>query len=290
MAQESGFFFDISSSEPVVGELTLVHRSSSGPCELYRARKDGSFRVFKALKEEYRGNPIYESMLRKEYRIGYELEHPSICRTYSFCTLPDIGNCIELEWIDGRTLQEYFEEKPSRKQLRRVLCDVCRALEYIHQRQMIHRDIKEENILISYNGDNVKLIDFGVSDTDSNLLQKGPAGTFSHASPEILSGGKTDLRTDLWSLGVVMSKHGLYPSIASKCLKRNPVKRYQSAAELREALERTGFRPWYYVAAAAVIVAVASLLYASSHRAADDDFYFKSATEAIQNANSTGTD
>lgn len=285
MSQESGFFFNMTEAkEPSMGEIVLIHQSSSGPCELYRARKDGSMRVFKALKPEYRGNPVYETMLKKEFGIGYSLDHYGICRTYSFGPVPTLGNCIEMEWIDGRTFKEFMGESPSRKKITHVLDGICEALGYIHQRQIIHRDLKPENILVTFNGDNVKIIDFGVSDTDSSCIQKGPAGTMFYAAPEVLAGEKLDARCDIWSLGVILSEFRLFPSVAANCTRRNLDRRYQSVDELRSVLDRKHTLVWLVPSLVCVVLLVAAL--ALRHREKDDDFYFMNATEAIEKANS----
>ena len=55
---------------------------------------------------EFIGNPFYEELLRKEYEIGYELEHPNICKVYSYTSFKEIGNCIEMEWVDGTDIRE----------------------------------------------------------------------------------------------------------------------------------------------------------------------------------------
>lgn len=289
MAQESGFFFDFAMSpKQSLGEMTLLHRSTSGAFELYRACKDGSNRVFKALKAEHRGNPIYEAMLRKEYQIGYGLEHQSICRTYSFTSIPSVGNSIELEWIDGRTLGEYLAEKPGRNEVVRVFCDICSALEYIHRRQVIHRDLKPENIMVTFNGDNVKLLDFGVSDTDSNAVLKAPAGTFDYASPELVSGEEIDLRSDIWSLGKIMRTYGLYPGIASRCMQRIPERRYRSASDVRDAIENRHRRWIWFSVSIVFIMALLGFFLFSRKGIADGDYYFDSATESILNADSRG--
>lgn len=289
MSQESGFFFKITDvTEPSMGEMVLLHRSSSGPSELYRARKDGNLRVFKALKPEHRGNPVFETMLRKEFSIGYSLEHHGICRTYSYGNVTGLGNCIEMEWIDGRTFRDFLNESPSRKKIIHVLDGICDALEHLHQRQIIHRDLKPENILVTFNGDNVKIIDFGVSDTDSNYVQKGPAGTMAYAAPEVLAGQKLDARCDIWSLGAILSEFRLFPRIAARCTRRNPDRRYRSVAELRTALNRKHILAWLVPALLCVILLVAALVLHHSEK--DDEYYFINATEAIEKANSDNLD
>jgi serine/threonine protein kinase len=72
-----------------------------------------------------------------------------------------------MEYVDGMTLAEWLSTSPSRAQRERALAQSLEVLEYIHSLQLVHHDLKSSNILITRNGQNVKLIDFGLSDTDS---------------------------------------------------------------------------------------------------------------------------
>lgn len=289
--QESGFFTDMPlSCGPSMGEATLLHSSQSGPCELYRVMKDGCFRVYKCLKLEHRGDPVYETMLRKEYQTGYGLDHLAVCRTYSFSEVPGLGNCIEMEWVDGRTLDDFMQEKPDRKSVERIFAEICDALGYLHRKQVTHRDLKPSNILICHHGDHVRLIDFGVSDTDSSCTLKGPAGTVRYAAPEVIAGGTGDARADIWSLGVIMSQYGLFPKIVSRCMRRDPDMRYGSAGEIGAAIARR--RPRRNIMVFAIMSAIVAIAVYQSFIAVHEgrDSYFKSATEAIENANSLNKD
>ncbi len=198
----SEFFTEPAEVAPNSG-LKLLQES--GFNTLYSTVREGKRFVIKTISESHRGNALYESLLRKEFEIGYQLDHPNICRTSSFEQLPDVGAAIVLEWLDGRTLDKYIAEKHhSPKELQRIVYQLCDALSYAHKRQVIHRDIKPQNIIITHNGDNVKLLDFGLSDTDLYIALKEPAGSRKYASPELMRGENIDSRTDIYSLGVVI--------------------------------------------------------------------------------------
>lgn len=222
----------------------LFYSSQGGYSLLYRFDREGRFRVLKALKAQYRGNPLYERLLRKEFEIGYELDHPNICKVYSFCKVEGLGNCIEMEYVDGCTLDDFLSDAQfDHKAVRRVLSSLCDALAYIHNKQVIHRDLKPQNILVTYNGRNVKLIDFGLSDSDWHSVLKGMAGTREYAAPELLENGEIDNRTDIYSLGRLLELCGpAYKSVASKCTQQQPGKRFASAEEVKAALLRGGNR------------------------------------------------
>ena len=261
MPESSGFFLpDITGSALTDTKgLELIHRSTDGFSELYRGGKDGRFIIYKALKKEYRRNPLYEELLKKDFNIGSSLNHINICQYFGMTELPEIGNCIAMEWIDGRTLESLISEGRITKPLaRKIICEICDALDHIHRKQIIHRDLKPENIMITGNGQNVKIIDFGLSDADSYFSFKAPAGTKAYASPELVVGEKIDARSDIWALGVIIKElSGSYRHISSNCLRRDKDKRYHSAAEVKRAIIKEPARKIKNsIAASAVIITI----------------------------------
>lgn len=236
----SGFFQSIGDSDIPAssGDLEIIHDSEAGFNILYRASKNGRFFVYKALKPEYRGNPIYEDLLKKDFNIGFSLTHPGICQYYGMVNIPQAGNCIVMDWVDGNDLETLIAEgKVSRSLSIKLIDELCDALQYMHRKQVIHRDLKPENILVTHNGNNVKIIDFGLSDADSYNAFKAPAGTKVYASPELLAGEQIDSRSDIWSLGVLIGEMtGRYAWVVSKCTRRDRDRRYRTADEVRNAV------------------------------------------------------
>ncbi len=241
MDNTSGFF-DTPSAEatPASDARELVNSSEGGYSEIWRIDRSGRFRVLKCLKEEYREVPVYERLLKKEFEIGYSLRHENICEYYSFIKDPSLGSCIEMEWVDGRTLESFLTEgKPERSVCDKIVGEICSALSYMHSRQVLHRDLKPSNILVTYSGNNVRLIDFGLSDADSSSILKNAAGTAVYAAPEVREGGKANVRSDLYSLGMVMSLFPVrrYSSVVRKLCSPRPENRYASVAEVTKALK-----------------------------------------------------
>ena len=244
MLGPSGFFQNIAdvAGSPVSSvDLEILYDSEDGFNTLYRGSKGGRFFVYKALKKKYRGNPLYEELLKKDFNIGFTLTHNNICQYYGLVELPELGNCIVMEWIDGCSLEELLSErKPDRKLAGKIICELCDALDYMHRKQIVHRDLKPENILVTYNGQNVKVIDFGLSDADSYNVFKAPAGTKAYASPELLAGESVDSRTDIWSLGVIINEiSGYYRHTASRCLNRKLDKRISTASDVKKSILNT---------------------------------------------------
>ena len=243
-------------SETSAPFLELIHSSEGGFCELYRINVLGRFRVLKCLKTEYRGNPVYEGLLRKEFEIGFALDHPNICQYYSFRHSDALGNCIEMEWIDGRTLEELIaQERPSPVESDAIFDQICDALSYIHSKQTLLRDLKPSNILVTHKGNVVKLIDFGLSDSASHSVLKIPAGTAIYTAPEVLKGAEADVRSEIYSLGLVIASLGnRHRSVVRKCCEPRQRLRYSSVAEVKKALHSR----WPYVSGVLFILLVAA--------------------------------
>lgn len=215
--------------------------SSTNHSELRVALRYGRKFILKSLSEKYRGLPIYEAQLEKEFNISIQMNHPNIVQTVGFEFVPGLGNAIVMEFVDGVTLNEWLGKNPSHQSRMDVMRQLLDAVAYIHSHQVIHRDLKPQNILVTRNGQHVKVIDFGLSDTDSYAVFKQPAGTKRYVSPEQQQSGKlVDLRSDIYSLGVILSE--LFPekfhSVVKKCCALNPADRFDSVAQLQEALDK----------------------------------------------------
>lgn len=252
----SGFFTpggvdDFVSSQ----EMELFHSSRDGFNDLYRASRNGRLFVYKALKPEYVGNMMYEDLLRKDFNIGFSLQHGHICQYYAYSYIPEIGNVIVMEWVDGVTLEQMLPQlRRDKKLAMKVVRELCDALDYMAQKQVYHRDLKPENIIVTHNGNNVKIIDFGLSDSDSYASFKAPAGTRMYASPELIAGEQIDGRSDLWSLGVILGEMGFKGKAVKKCLKRDRDERYSTAAELYADLSKSLLSKALYIVAAICLV------------------------------------
>ena len=135
---------------------------------IYTAKRYGKRYLLKGISTEYQSITDIRLLQEKEFSFSISLSHPNIAETYSLEDVPEIGRCIVIEYVDGLTLAEWIKISPSRAQRERGLAQLLEVLEYIHSLQLVHHDLKSSNILITRNGQNVKLIDFGLSDTDSS--------------------------------------------------------------------------------------------------------------------------
>lgn len=251
---ETSGFVDGAQQEEAVSPLLPIDRSFTGWEEVYasaegftrlfRCRRYGRLHILKVLKAECRGVTLYEQALRKEFDIACPLEHPHICRIMSMEDFPDLGNAIVMEYVDGMPLGEWMDTPYcTPKEVYKIAAELCDALEYLHRRQLVHRDLKPANILITHQGNHVKLIDFGLADGDGYEVLKGPAGTLRYMAPEAMrNDGHTDLRADIYSLGIILSELAdkigdrRMQAVAKRCCAYRPEERYPSVAEVMAAL------------------------------------------------------
>lgn len=240
ITEDSGFFQQLTAQQMNSDvSVRLLHDSTDGWSQLYLTDRHGKFRVLKVLKPEFRGNPLYEELLKKEFEIGYTLSHPGICEIYGFHESAELGNCIEMEWIDGDSLSDLIIRNHISKELAvKLFSQICSAVQYIHSRQIVHRDLKPSNIMVTHNGQNIKIIDFGLSDSDSFSILKAPAGTMNFAAPELLEGKECDHRVDIYSLGRILDILGIKcPRTVARCIKANPKDRFADPMKILESLK-----------------------------------------------------
>ena len=183
---------DISTSGPILEQFILSSDRSAayeplasrGFNQLVKVKRQGRWFLLKGLKPEYQAQAVYLELLKKEYELMVQLDHPNIVKAYSKEVNEELGPCIVMEYIDGVTLDKFMESNPSRQTRRKVVDQLVDALAYIHAKQIIHRDLKPSNILVTRNGNNVKVIDFGLSDADDYAILKQSAGTVKYMAPE----------------------------------------------------------------------------------------------------------
>ena len=230
MDSYSGIIIEESRRSEQFSDFTSIH--CKGFNLLCKAKRYGRWWVLKGLKEPYRQDENYKNLLHKEFDILISLQHPNIVSAYSMEEIPEMGICIVMEWIDGITLEHWSGRKTEGEAIFLQLLD---AVHYIHAKQIVHRDLKPSNIMITHNGNHVKLIDFGLSDTDDFAILKQPAGTPGYISPEQIVSQQADIRNDIFSIGCILEKilpGKPYTAIIKRC-KAPIAQRYANVDELR---------------------------------------------------------
>lgn len=218
---------------------------------LVRAKRHGRWWMLKGLKETYRNNTVYQILLHKEYEIISQMQHPMVVSVFSFEKVEGLGLCIVMEWIEGLTLKEWLTSAKHPLRQRRHVADMLfEALAYVQSRQTQHRDLKPSNVMITHDGMYLKLIDFGLSDTDSYTILKAPAGTEGYMAP--------DGSSDIYSLGCILRelRVGWLSSLVIRkcCAPKNH--RYTSIA----IIQRDMYRCWQWPRRLLLILCVVALV------------------------------
>lgn len=180
---------------------------TGGMSDVYKARDHilGRFVAIKVLKQEFSEDVNFVVKFRTEAQSAAGLEHPNIVNIY------DVGSeegmhYIVMEYVEGVTLKTYIEKKGrlTYKEAVSIAIQVGRGMEAAHAKNIIHRDIKPQNILISTEG-KAKVTDFGIARAVSNnTISADVMGSVHYASPEQARNGFVDDKSDIYSLGIVM--------------------------------------------------------------------------------------
>jgi serine/threonine-protein kinase len=247
-----------------------------GMAEVYRGYQERLERyvAVKALLPERKDEEAIERFKREALALS-ALHHENIVAVYDL--IEKYGRLyLILEYVDGVDLSEVLKGGPVPLDIGLLVGSaLASALEHAHFRRVLHRDIKPGNVMLASNGQ-IKLTDFGIAKDENreDLTQQGfVVGTLDYLSPEQISGGRADWRSDVYGLGVTLfeifsgtrpyhadnrsdllteiirGQHRLLRDCVPKmprsverlvhcCLELNPAKRYQRAADVRRDLER----------------------------------------------------
>lgn len=255
-----------------------------GMANVYRGvdEKTGNAIAVKVLKEEFLDNEELVRRFKNESKAISILDHPNIVKVYDV-SVTDRLQYIVMEYVDGITLKEYLKQRGGAltwKETVHFATQVLGALQHAHSKGIIHRDVKPQNIMLLADG-SIKMMDFGIarfSRAQSQTVSDKAIGSVHYISPEQAKGDKTDARTDLYSVGVMLYEmlSGRLPfdgdgavsiaimqisdkakplaqvapnvpeglrQITEKAMEKDPAKRYQSAQEMLDAIEEFKHNP-----------------------------------------------
>ena len=243
-----------------------------GMADVYKAQDVMEDRpvAVKILKPEFSGDEEFLRRFRNESKAIAVLSHPNIVKIYDVGFTDEI-QFIVMEYIDGITLKEFIEQQGvlKWKDALHFITQILRALQHAHDKGIVHRDIKPQNIMLFTDG-TIKVMDFGIarfSRIDGKTLSDKAIGSVHYISPEQAQGEMTDERSDIYSVGVMLYemltgrkpfdgdtavnvalKHmqetavpprEIMPSIPEAleeivihAMEKQPAQRYQSAAEM----------------------------------------------------------
>ena len=180
---------------------------AGGMADVYKGRDRmlNRYVAIKVLKKEYKEDENFVRKFRSEAQAAAGLIHPNIVNVY------DVGEdrglyYMVMELVEGITLKEYIEKKGrlSHKEVISIAIQMCTGVGIAHASDIIHRDIKPQNIIISKDG-KVKVTDFGIAKaTTSNTVSSNAMGSVHYTSPEQARGGFSDQRSDIYSVGITL--------------------------------------------------------------------------------------
>ena len=180
-----------------------------GMANVYKAYDTIEDRIVavKILREEYMDNADMRRRFKNESKAMAVLNHPNIMRVYDV-SFSDRLQSIVMEFIDGITLKEYIEQEKVLKWKEAVhfTVQILRALQHAHDKGIVHRDIKPQNIMLLSDG-TIKITDFGIARfarSETRTLTDKAIGSVHYISPEQAAGDTIDARTDIYSVGVML--------------------------------------------------------------------------------------
>ncbi len=212
---------------------------------IYRITKGGKDFLLKTPKD---GNVVFLDMIRKEYQLSLQLQHPYIASVYEYAENTPGGPGILMEYSDARSLREFISEKPSFKLRMKVLDQLLDAVSYFHECGIVHNNLDPKDILVTKRGNNVKIIDFGLSAEDVVALGKSGRLDMGYVSPELAANSrKLDRRSDIYSLGKIIDDlfGGKFGKIVDKCTRKKAGKRFENVDQLKAAFEKKN-TPWKF--------------------------------------------
>ncbi len=180
-----------------------------GMADIYKAKDITEDRIVavKILKNEFAGSEDFLRRFRNESKAIALLSHPNIVKIYDV-GFTDKIQFIVMEYIDGITLTEYIERQGVLKWRDAVhfTLQILKALQHAHDRGIVHRDIKSQNVMLMSDG-TIKVMDFGIArfnrETDKTISEKA-IGSVHYISPEQARGDITDEKSDIYSVGVML--------------------------------------------------------------------------------------
>ncbi|HIT52441.1 MAG TPA: Stk1 family PASTA domain-containing Ser/Thr kinase [Candidatus Fimivicinus intestinavium] len=180
-----------------------------GMAVVYKAYDNIDDRIVavKILKEEFLQNEEFRRRFKNESKAIAVLSHPNIVKVYDV-SFGDRLQYIVMEYVEGITLKEYIEQQKviNWKEALHFVTQILRALQHAHDKGIVHRDIKPQNIMLLQNG-NIKVTDFGIarfSRSETRTMTESAIGSVHYISPEQARGEITDDKADIYSVGVVL--------------------------------------------------------------------------------------
>jgi len=259
----SGFITSTATNDKLVEENEGKHTftnvetiANQGAMSLVqKAQYFGKWVIIKRLKPQFKNSADYKRLFFREFNNAFHFSHPNIVQIYGKGA-DDNGDYYFMDFVDSRTLTELIniEGIKDGELVKKIAVEMLSALDYVHKKQVFHRDLKPDNILVTYKGDNVKIIDFGLAAADSYEDKLIKVGTPLYAAPEQAENGNTVNQTaDIYAFGLILlemltgqikntelAKDRSYSLmfLINRCIQQKPEDRYKNCKEILDDLAK----------------------------------------------------
>jgi serine/threonine protein kinase len=246
-------FIDPQALKELIRIVIRVGKGSFGSAWKIVYKPNGDYYLMKVIRTTI---PSVRGMAIQEAKFGMGFSHTNVCQTYAWSEDEDMVYII-MEYIEGMDLFEFISKKQGIFQKNTslfwlIVNDILHGLAAIHQKGIVHCDLKPENVLIGLSPDgetiiSVKIIDFGLS-RPIHEIQHSTAGTHDYMAPEVARQTEKDFSLDIWSVGILM--YAMFMTeIPSQIHSRNPNKKKRKAEVIQNLCRLTtdDFKPFIHI-------------------------------------------
>ena len=154
-------------------DIKEFHTSADGYSAIYKAKRHGRWHTLKTLRKEFKGDKVYMDLLYNEFNNVYLRTHPNLVRSVGYEIVGDLGECIIMEYVEGENIIDYTKNNGlGSEQVLSLVKELAVVIDFIHENGLVHNNIKSENVLITYDGGYVKLMDFAKSSANFYVKYK----------------------------------------------------------------------------------------------------------------------
>lgn len=220
-----------------LSNIKYVEIPSKGIFRFLRFSVDDKDYIAKALKEEFSGRCQYAALLKKEFEAVAKIQSPFLPAYYELIENSPFGRCIVEEYIEGRNITDYLKEHHTEEEQEQVAYQLIEAVQSVHRRFAVYRNLTPNNVLITKKDDSVRLIGFRPSFADE--IQAPFTSTHFLAPEQKDETVAVDTRSDIYSLGLILKQMNLpsnFAPVVGKCCSLGRTDRYMYAEDVATAL------------------------------------------------------
>ena len=250
--------------------------TNGSTCLCYKVKVYDRWQFVKRLRPELEKDQRYVALFKKEFAVGSKLNHPNLI-SYNELETSKEGLIMLQDFVEGRTLTQILQEEPDyfryHGRIEKFARQVLSVLDYLHGHQVLHLDLKPDNVMITRVNEDVKVLDLGFCRTDSFTSSEGMSDGFD-APEQRLAIGLVDVRTDIYAFGKLLDSieksqgvklPKLYHDLKLSCLHEKPENRPQHAADCLKLFQKNQ-NVWLNIFSVILIILVGFYIWKSSNQ------------------------